>query len=296
MNKFCVLSFSLLLCLAGCKDSENKKELMNIAKSYNITTLETFGMTLDLTTKDQAINVLKSNGYVWKDVTKENRSILSDILSQLTQFSQDPTKILTPFPEEAVRDKLAKFSIIFAADSKIFQEENDKLKEIIDSKKEYMVFIFDENKKLIIFFKQYSENKEKVLRIYELTGGSDIASNSKNYIMSFFRKDLSKAFIGTKNSKATTYGVFSSSISKDHVSEFRKAMKIAEKLKETQEVLKIEKENFKGIEEEYLNGLINLKEFREKLREKRKELNKSKEYIELKKKINTKVYKELKLK
>ena len=252
----------------GCKESEkklmknqiskiDKKKLIDEANYRGLTTLETLDMTLDSTTKDQALDILKSRGYVCKDIAQNNRVGLFTALNQLTLFSQEPTKIQTPFPEATFRDKLTKSSTIIATDPKLFREEKNKLNEIIDPKKEYMVFIFDENKKLIIFFKQYSENKEKGLRTYELTGGSDIVWNSKNHIKSFFRKDLSKAFVGTKDSKATTYGVFSPSIVKDHVDEFRKAMKIAGELKETQELLKMEKENFKEIEEEYLKGSIN---------------------------------------
>ena len=312
MKKFFALSFCLLICLVGCKESEkkslkhqmspiNQKELMDMARGYGITNLETLGMTLDSTTEDQAIDILKSRGYMCKDITKNNSVVLSSIvlsaaLNQLTLFSQDPTKILTPFPEEVVRDKLAKSSMMFAADSKLFQKKNDKFKEIINlinSKKEYMVFIFDENKRLIIFFKQYSENKEKGLRTYELTAGSDIVWSPKNHVKSFFRKDLSKAFVGTKDFKATTYGIFSPSIAKDHVGEFRKAMKISGELKETQELFKMERENFKEIEEEYHKGSINLEELRKKIQEKRIILNNSKKYKELKAKINEKVHKKL---
>ncbi len=325
MKKFCALNFCLLICLMGCKESEkksqteqtfrinqeenviekaamkksfqipnpNQKKLKDEAQFWELTTLETLDMTLDSTTKDQALDILKSYGYVCKDITKNNIVILSVVLNQLTLFSQDPTKIQIPFPEEALRDKLTKSCIIFAADPTLFQEEKNKLKGIIDPKKEYMVFIFDENKKLIIFFKQYSENKEKGLRTYELTGGSDIVWNSKNHVKSFFRKDLSKAFVGTKDSKATTYCVFSPSIVKDHVDEFRKAMKIAGELKETQELFKMERENFKEIEEEYLKGSIKLEELRKKIQEKRIILNNSKKYKELKAKINEKVYKKL---
>lgn len=54
----------------------------------------------------------------------------------------------------------------------------------------------------------------------------------------------------------------------------------------------MEKENFKEIEEEYHNGLINLEKFRKKLLEKREELNQSKKYKELKAKGNEKLWKE----
>ncbi len=84
MNKFCALSLGMLLCLAGCKDSEKKslkernfeadqkksvdyakkgptrdlsfetdqKKLMDHAESWGLTNLETLGMTLDSTTKE----------------------------------------------------------------------------------------------------------------------------------------------------------------------------------------------------------------------------------------------------
>jgi hypothetical protein len=99
------------------------------------------------------------------------------------------------------------------------------------------------------------------------------------------------AWIITNDPNATTYIIFNPLIA-SNVFAFRKTEKMWNKLKETQELLKIEKEYFKEIEEEYHRGLINSEELREKLRKKRKELNKSKEYQELKAKVNAKLYKE----
>lgn len=68
MDKFCALGLSLLLCLSGCKDSKersikNQSSKIDREKSWELTNLETLGMILDSTTRDQAIEILNSRGY-----------------------------------------------------------------------------------------------------------------------------------------------------------------------------------------------------------------------------------------
>jgi hypothetical protein len=191
--------------------------------------------------------------------------------------------IFNPLLKE-VKDKLNKSTVLLVKNSKSFQKEKDK-------SKEFMLFVFDKNQKLIMFFKQYSENKEKGLVVYEGMNNSYVSKNEKKSLILIHRKNLSKAFIVTKDPNATLYIILNPLIA-SNVYAFMKTEKIWEKLKETQELLKMEKENFKEIEEEYRNGLINLEQFRKKLREKRKELNQSKEYKELKAKVNEKLWKE----
>jgi hypothetical protein len=278
----------MLLCLAGCKDSENnsakdqafradQKKLMDTAKTYGITNLETLGMTLDSTTKDQAIDILKSRGYEF--ITR----LGSDFMKNLMNDKELKILIFNPLLKE-VKDKLNKSTVLLVKNSKSFQKEKDK-------SKEFMLFVFDKNQKLIMFFKQYSENKEKSLVVYEGMNNSYVSKNEKKSLILIHRKNLSKAFIVTKDPNATLYIILNPLIA-SNVYAFMKTEKIWEKLKETQELLKMEKENFKEIEEEYRNGLINLEQFRKKLREKRKELNQSKEYKELKAKVNEKLWKE----
>ena len=254
----------------GCEDftkknqifKVDKKELIDESNQRRLTNLETLGMSLDSTTEDQASDILKSRGYEF--ILRLGADFMKNIMNDKGLFSLLKNS----------QDKLKKSSIIFVVNPKLFQKEKDKLK-----RKDFMFFVFDKNKKLIAFFKQYSENKEVDLIVYELNNGSYMSGNATTLAKTIFRKDLSMALIVTKNPNATAYCVFGPSFVKDRVSAFRNSLESAIKTEEFQELSKIEKESLKGLKgEEY--------------RKKRKILKNSKEYKELKSKIKAKAYKE----
>ena len=110
-----------------------------------------------------------------------------------------------------------------------------------------MFFIFDENKKLIIFFKKYSENKEAGLVIYELNNGSYMSGNVTTFAKKIFRKDLSMAIIGTKDPASTSYIIFAPSIVGKQVDTFNKTLESLNNSKEVRELLKMETEFLKGL-------------------------------------------------
>ncbi len=150
MNKFCSLSFSLLLCFTGCKDfknkltrdyinqknvvnkedseqksfqipSSNQKELMDMAKKYGVINLETLGMSLDLTTKYQAIDILKSRGYEF--ITQ----LGSDFVKNIMNNKKLKIFVFNPLLKD-VKDKLNKSTVISVEDSKSFQKNKSKKK------------------------------------------------------------------------------------------------------------------------------------------------------------------------
>ena len=296
MSKLCVLSLGLLLCFTGCKDSENKltkdhinqknsvnkestgqksfqipssnqKELMDMAKKYGIVNLETLGMTLDSTTEDQAFSILKSRGYA--AVARLGSDFMKSLMSDehlKKMFSNDLLK--------DDLDKLKKSSVILVADSKLLQKEKDK-----SNKKDIMFFVFDENQKLIMFFKQYPENMEAMLVVYEGMSGSYISGNAKALKKLIFKKDLSMASIITRDPNATLYNISAPSLVKDRVSAFINSFENMVKTEEFQELEKMEKDALKGLE-------------KEEYRKKREILINSKEYKELKKKIDSRAYEE----
>ena len=279
MNKFCALGFSLLLCLAGCKDSEKKpvkeqtfhadqKKLMDEAKSWGLTNLETLGMTLDSTTEDQAFDILKSRGYAF--VSRFGPNFIKSFMND-----ENLKKIFSNGLLKNSQDKLKKSSIMFVADSELFQKEKDKSK-----RKDFMFFAFDENKKLIMFFKQYPENKEAGLVIYEGMNGSRISNKGEEKPTYIFRKDRSLAIIGKKDLRATSYIILAPSIVGKYVGAFNKAFESIINTKEFKELSEKEKEFLKGLEgEEY--------------RKQREIFRNSEEYKILEEKIKTKIRDEL---
>ena len=301
MNKFCTLSLSVLLCLAGCKDSEKKSlrkqsypqhyektgnELIDHAKSWGLTTLETLGMTLDSTTRDEAIDILNSRGY---SVALLKQGILEEVdLAELLAKSLEnwfakglPSDELLVDEIKSLHDRLKKSTVMFAGNVE-FKGRWDKLSVATGSKKDFMIFIFDENKKLISFFKQYPENKEAGLVIYEAIKKSEISNMGEKKPTIIFRKDSSLAIVGKKDPKVTSYTVFAPSIVGKYVGAFNKTFESYMKSKDFEE--------FRKKEDEYLKDFKNLpsKEYRKK----REEFRNSKEYKELKAKVNAKLYEE----
>ncbi len=275
MKKFFALSFCLLICLTGCKDftkknqnfKVDKKKLIDESNHRGLTNLETLGMSLDSTTEDQASDILTSRKYVF--VTLSVPNFMKDLI-----YDKELKSIFFDELQEDIKDKLEKSSIILVADSRLFQKENDKSK-----KRNFMFFIFDENKKLIMFFKKYSEYKEADLVIYEGIRGSYLSrlarliGDSRTLVC---RRDLSMAIIGTKDLEATPYAVLSPSIAKKHVVALLKSFASVYKSKEYNELLK---------EEELVKNSGNIRESSQKLTIFRE----SKEYMELEKRLETKV-------
>ncbi len=278
MKKFFALSFCLLICLTGCKESEknsmknqiskiDKKKLIDEANYRGLTTLEILDMTFDSTTEDQAFDILKSRGYA--TVALFGTDFLKNFMND-----EESKKIFSNGLLKNIQDKFKESSVIFVSDSELFQKEKDKLKI-----KDFMFFVFDKNKKLIAFFKQYSENKEVDLIVYELNNGSYMSGNATTLTKTIFRKDLSKAFIGTKDPTSTSYIIFAPSIVGKQVNTFNKTLGSLNNSKEVRELLKMETESLKGLKgEEY--------------RKKRKILKNSKKYKELESKIKAKAYNE----
>ena len=110
-----------------------------------------------------------------------------------------------------------------------------------------MFFIFDENKKLIIFFKKYSENKEAGLVIYDFKNGPYMPGNATTFTKTIFKKDLSMAIIGTKDPASTSYIIFAPSIVGKQVDTFNKTLESLNNSKEVRELLKMETEFLKGL-------------------------------------------------
>ncbi len=297
MNKFCALGLSMLLCLVGCKDSEKRPlkeqsphpyhektgdEAMDHAKSWRLTNLETLGMTLDSTTRNEAIDILNSRGYT---VALFKQGILEEVdLAGLSQKSLEkwfakglPSNELLGDGIKSFHDRLKKSSVVMAGNLN-FQGKWDNLSVSDDFKKDFMLFIFDENKKLIMFFKQYPENKEVGLVIYEGIKGSGISNMGEKKPTIIFRKDRSFAIVRKKDPKATSFTIFAPSIIGKHVDAFNKAGESMINSKEFKELQKKEKEYLKDFE-----GLPS-KEFRKK----REEFRNSKEYKELRKKMEEK--------
>ncbi len=270
MDKFCALSLSLLLCLSGCKDSENKLEKNRISKTSNkinsqkssldeakfweLTNLETLGMTLDLTTKEQAIDILNSHGYT--AVLPESGVLEKVGLAELygkslkKWFAKDlPSTELLDDGIKSLQDRLKKSSIIFAGNMK-FQGKWDDLNLVEDPnvKKNFMIFIFDENKKLIIFFKQYPENKEAGLVIYEVMKKAAVNNMGEKKPTYIFEKDQSFSIIEKRDLKATSYIIFAPSIVGKYVGAFNKTCENVINTKEFKELSEKEKEYLKGLE------------------------------------------------
>ncbi len=221
MDKFCSLCFSFLLFLTGCSDSVNKelksihgdqKELMDTAKFWGITNLETLGMTLDSTTKSQAIDILESRGYVFAWV---GQNFVKALITG--------AKLENIFPKaRSTYDNLKKASMIIAVDPNL---SSNGLNEFKRSFNDSIMLIFDENNKLIMFIKRYSENKEAGLVSYEgMMEGSYISKNKRKTRTIIIRKDQSVVSIETVNPRATTYTIFSPSTSKATITAFRKMM------------------------------------------------------------------------
>ena len=241
--------------------------MIDEANHRGLTNLETLGMTLDLTTEDQASDILKSRKYAF--VTLSVPNFMKDLM-----YDKELKSIFFDELQEDIKDKLEKSSITLVADSRLFQKENDKSK-----KRNFMFFIFDENKKLIMFFKKYSEYKEFDLLVYEdirgsfLTRLSRLIGDSKTLIC---RRDLSMAIIGTKDLDATPYAVLSPSIAKKHVVALLKSFASVYKSKEYNELLK---------EEELVKNSGNIHESNKKLIIFRR----SQKYKKLEEKVKTKV-------
>lgn len=297
MNKFCAQGLSILLCLAGCKDSEKNPlkeqghhqlhektgdKLMDHAKSWGLTNLETLGMTLDSTTRAEAIDILNSRGYT---VALLKQGILEEVdLAEL--LAKSLTKVL-PSTEslndeiKSFSDRLKKSTVVLAGNVE-FQGRWDKLSVAADSKKNFMLFTFDENQKLISFFKQYPENKEAGLVIHEGMKGSGISNMGETKPTIIFGKDRSLAIVGKKDPKATSYAILAPSIVGKYVGAFNKAFEYFKNSKEVKELQKKEKEYLKDFE-----GLP-----RKEYRKKREEFRNSKEYKELRKKMDEKFRRE----
>ena len=318
MNKFCVLGLGMLLCLTGCKDSEKKtlknlsfetgqKKSTNYAKKgplnqnfkidqkgwkltdaeyWGLTNLETLGMTLDSTTKRQAIDILDSRGYT---IALLKQGILEEIdLAGLhgkwleKWFAKGlPSNELLGEGIKSFYDKLKKSSVVFAGNIE-FQGKWDKLSISDDCKNDFMFFVFDENGKLIIFFKQYPKYMEAKLVMYEVTKGSGVSNMGEKKSTIIFRKDRSFAILGKKDLKATPYFIFAPSIVGKHVDAFNKTVEYLENSEENKELQEKEKEYLKDFE-----GLPT-KEYRKKY----EEFRNSEEYKELKNKISSKAKKE----
>lgn len=319
MNKFCALSLSMLLCLVGCKDSEKKPlkeqsrhsspllglnwlnekrplkeqsphpyhektgdELMDHAKSWGLINLETLGMTLDLTTRNEAIDILNSREYT---IALFKRGILEEVdLAGLSQkwlekwFAKGlPSNELLGDGIKSFHDRLKKSSVVLAGNVE-FQGRWDNLSIPDNCKNDFMFFVFDENEKLIMFFKQYPENMEAGLVIYEGIKGSGISNMGEKKPTIIFRKDRSFAIVEKKDPKATSFTIFAPSIVGKHVDAFNKAGESMINSKEFKELQKKEKEYLKDFE-----GLPS-KEYRKK----REEFRNSKEYKELRKKMEEK--------
>jgi len=302
MNKFYALSLSILLCLAGCKDSEKKSlkkqsyhqhhektggKLTDHAKSGELITLETLGMTLDSTTRSETIDILNSRGYT---VALLKQGILEEVnLAELLTKSLEnwftkglPSNELLGDEIKSLHNRLKKSTIVIAANVEV-QGRWDKLSVAADDfKKNSMFFIFDENKKLIMFFKQYPENKEADLVVYEGMNGSGISNMGEKKPTYIFRKDRSLAIVGKKDPKATSYTIFAPSIVGKYVGAFNKAYESMTKTKEFKELSEKENEHFKNFVS------LPRKEYRKKL----EEFRNSKEYKELKEKMVDKARKE----
>lgn len=296
MNKFWALGFSLLLCLAGCKDSErkpldgqsikvNQKELMDHAKSWGLTTLETLGMTLDSTTKDQAVDILKSRGFTvilpGQDFLKNAAETAGSELFAQSLAKQLSSIGLSKNEMESIQDKFKKSSMVFAGDLG-FQGKSSKLDAAAGSKKDLMFFVFDENKKLIMFFKQYPENKEAGLVLHESMKGTGIVNKGETKPTLLFGKDRSFAIVVKKDPLATSYVIFAPSIFGKYVDAFNRPLESWINSKEYEQFSKKETEYLKDFE-----GLPS-KEYRKK----REEFRSSKEYKEHRKKINEKLFHE----
>lgn len=257
-------------------------ELMDHAKSWRLTTLETLGMTLDSTTRNEAIDILDSCGYT---IALFKQGILEEVdLAELYGKSFEkwfakglPSNELLSNGIKSFHDRLKKSSIVLAGNIE-FQGRWDNLSVSDDVKKDFMFFIFDENKKLIMFFKQYPENTEAGLVIYEGIKGSGISNMGEKKPTIIFRKDRSFAIVGKTDPKTTSYLIFAPSIVGKHVDAFNKAGESMINSKEFKELQKKEKEYLKDFE-----GLPS-KEYRKK----REEFRNSKEYKELRKKMDEK--------
>lgn len=294
MNKFCALSLGLLLCFTGCKDfkefqknqNSKAKEKISSKKSslddpnfWGLTNLETLGMTLDSTTRDQAIDILNSHGYalLLPELGILEKLGLAELYAKSLEkfFTKDlhSTELLSD-GIKSLHDRLKTSSIILAVNIK-FEGKWDNLNLVKDPDimKNLMIFTFDENKKLIMFFKQYSENKEAELVTYEVMKNSAVG-NREEKKSAVFRKDQSFAIIGKKDPEATSYTIFAPSIVGKHVDAFNKAGKSIINFKEFEELRKKEDEYVKNLEG------VPRKEFRKKL----EEFRNSEEYKKLRKK------------
>ncbi len=257
-------------------------ELMDYAKSWRLTTLETLGLTLDSTTRSEAIDILNSRGYT---VALFKQGILEEVdLAGLSQKWLEkwfvkglPSNELLGDGIKSFHDRLKKSSVVMAGNLN-FQGRWDNLSVSDDFEKDLMLFIFDKNKKLIMFFKQYPENKEAELVVYEGIKGSGISNMGEKKPTIIFRKDRSFAIIRKKDSKEMSYLIFAPSIVGKHVDALNKAGKSMINSKEFKELQKKENEYLKDFE-----GLPS-KEYRKK----REELRNSKEYKELRKKMEEK--------
>lgn len=301
MNKFCAQGLSILLCLAGCKDSEKNPlkeqghhqlhekmgdELVDHAKSWGLTTLETLRMTLDSTTRNEAIDILNSRGHT---VTLLKQGILEEVdLSELLMKSLEkwfskgmPSNELLNDEIKSLHDRSKKSSVVLAGKVE-FQGKWDNLSLASDPKKDFILFVFDENQKLILFFKQYPENKEAGLVIYEVMKKSAISNMGEKKPTIIFRKDRSLAIVGKKDLNATSYTVLAPSIVGKYVGAFNKAFENMINAKEARELMEKEKEHFKNFVD------LSKKEYRKKC----EEFRNSKENKELRKKIVEKAHHE----
>lgn len=109
---------------------------------------------------------------------------------------------------KSLHDRLKKSSIICAINLK-FEDKWDSLNLVKDPdiKKNFRIFIFDENKKLIVFFKQYPENEEARLVVDEVMKKAVVSNMGEKNPTLIFRKDRSFTIIGKKDPKATSYTI-----------------------------------------------------------------------------------------
>ena len=112
------ICFGLFLFLAGCAEFRDQPQ---------VTTYEALSMKLDVSTKDQIENILKSYGYQVKNETFDAR----DIIKKNKEYKD--------LPESVVRF-LTKLS-----------EKQSIIEVPISADKEWMKFFFDKNQKLIGF-------------------------------------------------------------------------------------------------------------------------------------------------
>ena len=261
----------------------DQKKLLDEANHRGLTNLETLGMTFDSTTRDQAIDILNSRGYtvaLLKQGILEEADLAELIAKSLEKWFAEwlPSNELLGDEIKSFHDRLKESTVMFAGNIE-FQGRWDNLNVTTDSKKDFMIFTFDENKKLITFFKQYSENKEVGLVLYEGMKGSGISNKGEKKPTYIFRKDRSLAVVGKRDPEATSYLIFAPSVVGKYVGAFNKAFESMINTKEFKELSEKEKEALKGLEgEEY--------------RKQRKIFRNSKEYKELREKIAEKSHRE----